>query len=377
MYIGSIVEPVASPLTLNGATDLLPASFVTLTAPLTTPPPPPTTVSPTPVVATSQNLPYTVSVTPVNAASTPALAGLQAAVSATLPPSKAYPDGLWLFFGGRTNGLHNFTASGVSNFPPDFQNEDIIVINPANWQTWSVPWSQTDVPVATYNSLTSAAQDFYQKGNTLYTVGGYSVPDTIAFTGNTTNGSTTVDVSSIAGLAVGQYVTGAAIPFINPTTQAAIEVTITAIGTNTITLSQPAIATATDTALTASTSNFTTYDTLTTVNIKGMIRAVMSGGDVASGAAIRQMSDPRLAVTGGGLGVLGGRTYLVFGQDFQGGYGATDFTQIYSDEIKSFRIAGPARPWRSEATRPCAIRQISAGATAIWKLRSITLAVRG
>ena len=200
-----------------------------------------------------------------------------------MPPSKAYPDGLWLFFGGRTNGLHNFTASGVSNFPPDFQNEDIIVINPANWQTWSVPWSQTDVPVSTYNSLSSAAQDFYQKGNTLYTVGGYSVPDTINFTGNTTNGSTTVDVSSIAGLAIGQYVTGAAIPVINPTTQAAVDVTITAIGTNTITLSQPAIATATATALTASTNNFTTYDTLTSINIKGMIGAVMSGGDVAQG----------------------------------------------------------------------------------------------
>ena len=99
---------------------------------------------------------------------------------------KAYPDGLWLIFGGRTNGLHNFTPSGVTNFPPDFQNEDIIVINPANWQTWSVPWSQTDVPVAVYNSLSSAAQEFYQKGNTLYTVGGYSVPDTINFTGDTT-----------------------------------------------------------------------------------------------------------------------------------------------------------------------------------------------
>ena len=159
-------------------------------------------------MATSQNLPYTLSITPVSTAATPLLPGIQSADYAQSPPTAAYPDGLWLIFGGRTNGLHNFTPSGVTNFPADFQNEDIIVINPANWQTWSLPWSQTDVPVAVYNSLSSAAQEFYQKGNTLYTVGGYSVPDTINFTGNTTDGSTTVGVSDVAGLAVGQFVIG-------------------------------------------------------------------------------------------------------------------------------------------------------------------------
>ena len=212
MYIGSVTIPVASPLTLNGATNALPQIVRRAHHAATASSLRPTAVSPTPVVATSSNLPYTLTVSPVNTAATPALPGIQAAVYATSAPTKAYPDGLWLIFGGRTNGLHNFTTSGVTNFPPDFQNEDIIVINPANWQTWSVPWSQTDVPVSTYNSLSSAAQDFYQKGNTLYTVGGYSVPDTINFTGNTTNGSTTVAVSSTDGLAIGQYVTGAADP---------------------------------------------------------------------------------------------------------------------------------------------------------------------
>ena len=43
------------------------------------------------------------------------------------------------------------------------------------------------------------------------------------------------------------------------------------------------------------------------------------------------------------MSTLGGRTYLVFGQNFQGGYnlpvsGPTGFTQIYSDEIQSFKI---------------------------------------
>jgi len=346
VYFGSVTFPVAAPLTLNGASEALPQSFVTLTAALSPPAPPPTATSPTPVVATSSNLPYTLAVIPVNTAATFALAGIQAADYATAPPTKAYPDGLWLIFGGRTNGLHNFTASTVTNFPPDFQNEDIYVINPANWQTWSIPWSSTDVPVSTYNSLSSAAQDFYQKANTLYTVGGYSVPDTINFTASTVAGNTTVQLSSAAGLAVGQYLTGAAIPLVNnPILQVPVIVTITAVGTNTITLSQPAIATTTGGALTASTANFTTYDTLTTMNIKGMIRAVMSGGNVARGSAIRQISDPRLQVTGGDLGALGARTYLVFGQDFQGGYSipinpaaTPTFTQIYSAEVRSFRI---------------------------------------
>ena len=176
------------------------------------------------------------------------------------------------------------------------------------------------MPVAVYNSLSSADQEFYQKGNTLYTVGGYSVPDTINFTGNTTTGSTTVGVSDITGLAVGQFVSGPGIPLFLPNSQTQADVTITAVGTNTITISQAATATAAGVALTAATNNFTTYDTLTALSISGMINAVINGGDVAKGSAIRQISDPRLAVTGGDMATMGGRTYLVFGQDFQGGY---------------------------------------------------------
>ena len=294
------------------------------------------------MIATSQNLPYTLSITPVTTAQTPMLPGLQAAVSAHLAPTAAYPDGLWLFFGGRTNGLHNFTPSGVTNFPADFQNEDIVVINPANWQTWSLPWSQTDVPASVYNSLSSAAQDFYQKGDKLYTIGGYSVPDSINFTGDTTDGSTTVQVSNVAGLAVGQYLTGLGIPLFLPNSQTQADVTITAVGANSITISQAATATATGVTLNAATSNYTTYDTLTSMSVSGMINAVINGGDVAHQSAIRQISDPRLEVTGGDLSMICGRAFLIFGQNFQGGYalgpGAPSFTQIYSDEIRSFKI---------------------------------------
>ena len=148
--------------------------------------------------------------------------------------------------------------------------------------------------------------------------------------------------------------------------------TITAVGTNTITISQAATATATGAALTAATSNFTTYDTLTSLNISGMINAVINGGDVAKESAIRQISDPRLEVTGGNMATMGGRTYLVFGQDFQGGYSLTagsptSFTQIYSDEIRSFKIIDNGKSiGHHVTTRRSAIPPTSAGATATW-----------
>ena len=342
VYVGAVTFPVPTPVVLNGTIDQLPAAFVTVTQQLTPPPPPPSAASPDPVVATSQNLPYTVNIVPVTANHAVALPGIQSADFAQSPPTAAYPDGLWLVFGGRTNGLHNFTTSSVTNFPPDFQNQDIFVINPVNWQTWSVPWSQSGVPLAMSNSLSSADQEFYQRGDTLYTVGGYSVPDTVDVTGNTTANSTTVTVVDATGLAIGQYVSGPGIPLFDQNSNP-LQVTITAIQGNTITLSQPATATASGVALTASTENFITYDTLSALSVSGVIRAVMNGGDVATQGDIRQISDPRLAVTGGDMDILNGRTYLVFGQAFQGGYipfttSPPSFTQIYSDEIQSFRI---------------------------------------
>src|SRR5206468_1556037 len=60
---------------------------------------------------------------------------------------------------------------------------------------------------------------------------------------------------------------------------------------------------------------------------------------------VRQISDPRLTVAGGELSMLGNRAYLVFGQNFQGGYnGATaDLLQTYTDEIQSFQIIDNGR----------------------------------
>ncbi len=346
VYIGSVTIPVSTPLVLNGAANNLPQSFVTVPpGGLPTSPPPPTTTSPTPVAATSENLPYTLNITPVSAPGITNLPGIQSGVYAQTAPTHAYPSGLWVVFGGRTNGLHNFSPSGEQSFPPSFQNGVIYVINPVNWQTWSLPWSQTNVAASVYSALSSANQQYYQKGDTLYTVGGYSVPGTVSFTGNVGELSNSVTVTSgLENLAIGQTVSGV-LPF--PSGQEIFPpgTMITAINANTVTTSHVSEADATGVALAAFTNDFKTFDTLTALSITGMVKAVINGGDVAKLAKVRQMSDPRLAVTGGEMMALNGRTYLVFGNNFQGGYaGSTaSIAQVYTNEIRSFRIIDSGR----------------------------------
>ena len=120
--IGSVTIPVPSPLVLNGAANHLPASFVMVpSGGLAAPAPQPTATSPTPVVATSANLPYTLNITPVGSPGIALLPGIQSGVYAQTAPSAAYPSGLWLVFGGRTNGLHNFSPSGEQSFRPVFR----------------------------------------------------------------------------------------------------------------------------------------------------------------------------------------------------------------------------------------------------------------
>lgn len=403
----AILAVGANTITLSlFATPTVTAQGVALTSFSNFPAPP---APPAPVVATSQNLPYTLTITPINNSVTPLLPGIQGAVYAQSAPTPAFPDGLWLIFGGRTNGMHDFNPSGVTNFPPGFQNLDIIVINPANWQTLvDKPWSQTNVPLATYNSLNSVAQEFYQQGDTLYAVGGYASPISASFTGNATSGSPIIsNVSSVSGLAVGQSIAaagiqGATIPvgatilavgantvtldenatatatglaftafsatingsFTGDTaagsstianvssvsglvigqsiTGAGIQAgtTISAVGATTLTLSQAATASATNAALTAFVADFTTYSTLTSLSVSGLITALVNGGSVAAGSGIQQISDPRFAVTGGEMLAIQAVTYLVLGQDFQGGYSfPPTANQTYTGEIRSFQIS--------------------------------------
>ena len=90
--------------------------------------PAPLPASPTPVVATSSNLPYTIEIQQVASD----LPDVQSPVVAQDNVVGSPFDGYWLIFGGRNNGLHNFNAT--NDFPPQDQNEDIYAINPTTWQ---------------------------------------------------------------------------------------------------------------------------------------------------------------------------------------------------------------------------------------------------
>ena len=191
---------------MNGATDLLPQSFVVLTQPLPPPAPPPTAVSPHPVVATSQNLPYTLSITPVSTARTPLLPGVQAAVYALIGADGGLSRWAVALFrrpDQRIAQLHTQRRDQLPGRLPERRHHRHQSRELANLVAPLEPDRRARVRL---QLAELGRAGFYQKGDTLYTIGGYSVPDSINFTGDTTDGSTTVGVSNIAGLAVGQYV---------------------------------------------------------------------------------------------------------------------------------------------------------------------------
>ncbi len=210
-----------------------------------------------PVVDTGQ-VPFQVQVTAANIPNAPAL---QSAVEAQW-------NGKWLFLGGRTNGLHGFGPG--QDFPPEYQNTAIVVIDPRNGRVWSRPWSDSRLSQAAIDALTSTNQESLQQGKKLYVVGGYGV-------------------NSATGVS-------------------------------------------------------TTFDTLTAINLPGLMRTVIHGGNIA--AQVRQTQDPRLQVTGGQMAALGGRDYLVMGQSFLGDYSTATpppYIQNYTDTIASFRIVDNRR----------------------------------
>src|SRR5262249_5958001 len=96
----------------------------------------------------------------------------------------------------------------------------------------------------------------------------------------------------------------------------------------------------------SSTGQMVTFDTLTAINVPAMIADVKSGASLVND--VRQIHDFRLRVTGGDLGAIGNRFFLVFGQDFEGEYSPAspaNFTQIYTNTIGSFQIVDqPGQP---------------------------------
>lgn len=83
-----------------------------------------------------------------------------------------------------------------------------------------------------------------------------------------------------------------------------------------------------------------TYDKLTTVDVPGLMNAVINGADIHS--FFKQISDPMFAVTGGHLVWMNNAFYLVGGHRFDGNYnpmGNPTYTQTYTNAIRTFTVA--------------------------------------
>jgi hypothetical protein len=82
-----------------------------------------------------------------------------------------------------------------------------------------------------------------------------------------------------------------------------------------------------------------TFPKLTTINVSGLINAVVSGNSITS--FFKQMDDNIFAITGGQLGKIGDTFYLVGGHRFDGRYNPMNnptFTQTYANKIQKFTI---------------------------------------
>lgn len=87
--------------------------------------------------------------------------------------------------------------------------------------------------------------------------------------------------------------------------------------------------------------NYTTFDSLTAIDVPGLMKWVIRGSKVRPASSyIRQIFDPVFKVTGGAMDKLrsGEPTLLVLGQDFEGAYFFGDNSQVYTNEIRRFNI---------------------------------------
>lgn len=85
-------------------------------------------------------------------------------------------EGKWLFFAGRTNGLHAF-ADNNYNFPSDKQNTTVFVIDFQKKEIYrrSLEDTNSGLTQAQIDFLSVTSPQAYQEGNTLYMTGGYGV----------------------------------------------------------------------------------------------------------------------------------------------------------------------------------------------------------
>lgn len=95
-------------------------------------------------------------------------------------------------------------------------------------------------------------------------------------------------------------------------------------------------------AFSASANAYITFPKLTAVNVSGLIAAIIAGAPIET--YFKQITADVFAVTGGQMGKLGDRFYLVGGQRFDGRYNpmgpdhGPGFSQIYTNQIRKFTL---------------------------------------
>lgn len=85
-----------------------------------------------------------------------------------------------------------------------------------------------------------------------------------------------------------------------------------------------------------------TFPYLTTIDLDGLIQAIIDNQPIAS--FFKQIQDEHFAVTGGNIGKIGSQYYLVGGHRFDGRYNPMNnptFIQTYTDGLKKFELT----PW--------------------------------
>ena len=88
--------------------------------------------------------------------------------------SSAIYKGKWIFLAGRTNGLHGFDNIGNS-FPPVYQNTTVYVVDPYFGTFKSRSLSESGLTQTQIDELSVTSAQDYQKGGTLYFIGGYGI----------------------------------------------------------------------------------------------------------------------------------------------------------------------------------------------------------
>ena len=84
-------------------------------------------------------------------------------------------DGKWLVLGGRIDGLHKMRP--FEAFKSNENNTTVYLIDPIENKTWDV--SLRTLPSSIFEQLQSTNQEFHQRGNNLYVVGGYGYSQTL------------------------------------------------------------------------------------------------------------------------------------------------------------------------------------------------------